>query len=307
MANTELRNDARDGVVSALIAYSLWGLLPIYFKWVGEVAPLEVLAHRIVWAVPFGALIVHYRHQWPEVRRALTHRPMLLLLATAAFFIAANWFVYIVAVQQEQVFQASLGYYINPLAYVLVGVVFLGEKLRALQVAAVVLAAIGVLVLTFSGGQFPAISLFLAMSFTIYGVIRKRVVIGGMPGLFVETTLLFPFAVVSLWVLVDSGQAAFSPANPGLAGLLLLAGPVTVVPLLFFALAARRLNLSTVGFLQFLAPTLMFLVGLYHGEQLTTPHLVCFGCIWVAVILYSADALRATVSKSAQTRTAEGK
>jgi chloramphenicol-sensitive protein RarD len=285
-------DDARHGVAAGLVAYSLWGLLPIYFKIVAAVPSSEVLLHRVVWAVPFGALIIHARRQWPEVRQAFTHRRMLLLLATAAFFIAANWYVYIFAIQKEQVFQASLGYYINPLLYVLVGVVFLGEDLRRLQMAAVVLAAIGVFVLTVSGGQFPGIALFLAVSFTIYGVIRKQVVIGGMPGLFVETVLLLPIAAIWLAWLIYSGSAAFSLAAPGLAGLLILAGPITVIPLLCFALAARRLPLTVIGFMQFLAPTLFFLIGIFYGEELTTPHLICFACIWIAVILFSADAVR---------------
>ena len=197
---------ARHGVAAGLVAYSLWGLLPIYFKIVAAVPSSEVLLHRVVWAVPFGALIIHARRQWPEVRQAFTHRGMLLLLATAAFFIAANWYVYIFAIQKEQVFQASLGYYINPLLYVLVGVVFLGEDLRRLQMAAVVLAAIGVFVLTVSGGQFPGIALFLAVSFTIYGVIRKQVVIGGMPGLFVIRLAGVGFIVFSGRAGIETGE-----------------------------------------------------------------------------------------------------
>mgnify|MGYP001814255916 CR=1 FL=1 len=298
MTEADSRNDARDGVIAGLIAYILWGVLPVYFKVLGEVAPTEVLLHRIVWAVPFGAMIIHLRGQWPEVKRAFTHRTMLLLLATAAFFIAVNWYVYIFAVQQEQVFQASLGYYINPLMYVVVGVMFLGEKLRALQIGAVALAAIGVLVLTTSGGEFPGIALFLAVSFTIYGVIRKRVAIGGMPGLFVETALLFPVAVIWLLWMVSSGDAAIVAGDPGITGLLLMAGPITVIPLLCFALAARRLTLTTVGFMQFLAPTLQFATGVYYGEELTTPHLICFSCIWVAVILFSTDAIRSSRMKA---------
>ena len=209
-----------------------------------------------------------------------------------------NWYVYIFAVQQEQVFQASLGYYINPLMYVVIGILFLGEKLRTLQIAAVVLAATGVLVLTISGGEFPGIALFLAVSFTIYGVIRKRVAIGGMPGLFVETTVLFPVAAVWLFWMVRSGDAAIAAGDPGMTALLLLAGPITVIPLLCFALAARRLTLTTVGFMQFLAPTLQFATGVYYGEELTIPHLICFGCIWAAVILFSTDALRSSRMKA---------
>ena len=292
MTKIESRNDARDGVIAGLVAYFLWGILPIYFKLVGSVSPEEVLVHRVVWAVPFGALIIHFRGQWPEVWRVLTHRKMLLWLATAAFFVAINWYIYIVAVQQEQVFQASLGYYINPLLYVLVGVLFLGEKLRTKQIAAVVLATIGVLVLTFSGGELPVIALVLGFSFTVYGVIRKKIVVGGMPGLFVETLILLPIALIWMAWIFNSGQAAFGYEGPGITGLLLLAGPVTVIPLLCFALAARRLELKTIGFMQFIAPTLQFCMGLYYGEVLTTAHLICFGCIWTAVILFSWDALR---------------
>jgi chloramphenicol-sensitive protein RarD len=294
---TEARDDTRDGFIAALICYLIWGLLPIYFVFVSAVAPLEVLLHRIVWAVPFGALIIFSRRQWPEVRRALTHGAMLSWLAVAAMFIAINWYVYIYAIQNNQIFQGSLGYYINPLVYVLIGVVFLGERLRALQIAAVGIATIGVLVLTFSGGQFPTIALTLAFSFSVYGVIRKRIVIGAMPGLFVETILLLPIAMAGLGWMIYTGQSAFRSEGIGITTLLVLAGPITVVPLLFFALAARRLPLSTIGFMQFLAPTLQFCVGVYYGEQLSVANMICFACIWVAVILFSTDALRAGKKK----------
>ncbi len=262
----------RDGLVAGLVAYTLWGILPIYFKLVESVSSTEVLLHRIIWAIPFGALIIHLRRQWPDVAEALKHRQMMLWLTLTAVLIAVNWYVYIVAIQTDRIFQASLGYYINPLIFVVAGVFMFGEKLRGMQTAAVVLAAIGVLVLTFSGGEFPVISLFLGTSFTIYGVVRKRVVIGAMPGLFIETLVLVPVA--------------------GITGLLLLAGPITVVPLLMFAIAAKRLSLTTVGFMQFLAPTLQFGTGIYFGEALTLPRLICFACIWIAVVLFSIDAVR---------------
>ncbi len=292
MNSDQTQRDLRDGIVAGLIAYSLWGILPIYFKVVEGVSPVEVLLHRVVWAVPFGALIIQLRGQWREVHRALTQRRTFFWLAVSACFIAVNWYIYIVAVQQGQIFQASLGYYINPLVYMLVGVAFLGERLRPLQGLAVLLATIGVVVLTTSGGQFPGIALFLAVSFTIYGVIRKQIIIGGMPGLFVETLVLLPIAAVWLGRLVADGSAVFVEAGPTLKALLLLAGPLTIVPLLCFALAARRLSLTTLGFMQFLAPTLQFLVGVWYGEALTLPHQICFGCIWLAVTLFSIDAVR---------------
>jgi len=285
---------ARNGLLAALVAYGLWGFLPIYFVLVRHVGSLEVLAHRVVWAVPFGALIIQLRRQWPEVRRALTHIRMLALLAASAVLIAGNWLAYIWAVQREQIFQASLGYYINPLLFALVGVLVMGEQLRRPQGVAILLAALGVLVLTISGGRFPAIALFLGTSFTIYGLIRKKVVIGGMPGLFIETLILLPLAAGYLLWIIGSEAAAFRASDPLLAFTLILAGPITVVPLLSFALAARRLNLSTLGMMQFIAPTIQFLIGVYYGEHLTTAHILCFACIWTAVILFSWDAWRSS-------------
>ncbi len=270
----------------------MWGVLPVYFKVVGDVAILEVLVHRIVWAVPFGAVIILWRHQWPEVRRALSDTRVLGFLGLAAVLIAGNWFVYVWAVQTDQIFQASLGYYINPLMFMLAGVLLFGERLRRFQIAALLLAAAGVLVLTFSHGQFPVIALTLGTLFTIYGVIRKRIIVGGMPGLFIETLVLFPLSAGYLLWIMNTGEAAFAPADPAMIGLLVLAGPFTVLPLLFFALATRRLMLTTVGFMQFIAPTLQFIIGLLYGEELTPAHAACFGLIWIAVGLFSWDAWR---------------
>lgn len=294
-AQTTLAADAertRDGLIAALVAYTLWGFLPIYFKVVGDVAPAEVLAHRIIWAVPFGLAIVLARRQWPEVTGALRDARRLGALTLAAGFIGLNWGLYIWAVQHEQIFQASLGYYINPLMYVLVGVIFLHERLRRLQTGAVLLAAAGVSVLTLSGTTFPWIALTLATSFTIYGVIRRRVVIGGMPGLFIETLVLAPAAGVYLLWLAAHGAAVFGAGGLGISATLMLAGPFTVMPLLCFALAARRLRLSTIGVMQFIAPTLQFCVGLAYGEPLTVPHVICFALIWTAVTVFSFDAWR---------------
>lgn len=292
--------ETRDGVIAALAAYLMWGFLPVYFKTVGAVEPLEVLTQRVIWAVPFGALILSARSQWPEVKRALRHRVMLFWLSLSALFIALNWFIYIWAIQDERIFETSLGYYINPLTNMLVGVLFLGERLRRFQLVAVVLAAIGVLILTISGGQVPWIALALALTFTVYAVIRKKVVIGGMPGLFVETMLLAPIALVWFLWMLSSGEAMFVNGGAWLTFWLMMAGPITALPLLCFALAARRLPLTTIGFMQFLAPTLQFCMGIYYGEALTTPHLVCFGFIWIAVLVFSYDAVRVGQKKPPQ-------
>ena len=284
------RRFQRDGVLSALIGYLLWGVFPVYFKLVQTVPPTEVLTHRIIWAVPFGALILHVRGQWPEVRQAFSSPSTIFWLALAALFISANWLIYIWAVQQEEVLQASLGYYINPLMYVLVGVLFLKERLRRAQLMSVLLAAVGVSYLTIMGGQFPFVAVSLALLFTLYGVIRKQVAVGAMPGLFIETLLLFPFAMAWLSWLMLSQQAEFGDGSMTMSLLLSLAGPLTVVPLLLFAIAARRLTLTVIGFMQFIAPTLQFVVGIFYGEELTTAHVVCFSCIWAAVAIFSIDA-----------------
>jgi len=180
--------------------------------------------------------------------------------------------------------------HINPLTNMLAGVVFFSERLRRRQSAAVLLAAIGVSVLAMSGAAFPWISIALALSFTAYGIIRKRVAVGGMPGLFIETLLLLPFALVYLGWLVTTSGAVFGRGDAATDGLLLLAGPITVVPLLLFALAARRLQLTTIGILQFIAPTLQFVIAVAYGEALTRAHLVCFICIWTAISLFALDA-----------------
>ncbi|MBT8080339.1 MAG: EamA family transporter RarD [Gammaproteobacteria bacterium] len=294
--NKELNGSAarveRGGVIAAVLAFGMWGMLPVYFIIVAEVSATEMLAHRVIWAVPFGAVILWARRQWPEVRAAIRVPTSLALLALSATFIAVNWFGYIWAVQNQQIFQASLGYYINPLMYVLAGFVILGERLRTFQLLAVALAAVGVGVLTVSGGQFPAIAILVAVSFTLYGVIRKQIDVGAMPGLFIETVLLLPLCAGYLIWLLRSGHAAFSLADPTMFALLLLAGPVTVVPLLLFAVAARRLRLSTIGFLQFIAPTGQFIIGVVHGEPLTLAHLVCFAFIWTALSVFLYDAWR---------------
>ncbi len=282
----------RNGLAAALIAYSIWGFLPVYFKLVQTVPALEMLAHRIVWSVPFGAAIVLLRRQFPEVKRALTHKRTLLFLLLSASFVSVNWFLYIVTIQRGEIFQASLGYYINPLMYVAVGVLFLGEKLRRFQLAAIILAAIGVAVLTFSGGMFPWIAIALAMSFTFYGVIRKQVVVGAMAGLFIETMFIVPFAVFYLVALSQAGEAVLASADTSTILLLSLSGPLTVLPLLFFAIAARRLPLTTIGMMQFMAPTINFAVAIYYGEVLTVAHIICFTCIWLAISLFIYDAWR---------------
>lgn len=293
LKNAESEEEStRNGFIAALTAYLIWGFLPIYFKQVSNVPAMEMLAHRIFWAVPFGGLIILIRGQLPEVKRVLMHKRTFFLLFLSASVVTINWYLYIFTIQRNDVFQASLGYYINPLMYVMVGVLFLGEKLQRLQVFAVAIAAVGVMVLTVSGGRFPSIAIALALAFTIYGVIRKQVNVGAMPGLFVETLLIFPFAAFYLGWLWKTNTAAFVSGNLSMLFEISLSGPLTVVPLLLFAIAARRLQLTTIGIMQFLAPSINFGVALYYGEILTRPHIICFSCIWIAMSLFVWDAWR---------------
>lgn len=284
-------DDVRLGLIAGIMAYTFWGAFPIYFKITEAVGPLEILAHRIVWSLPFAIIIIAIRRQWSELKRAITIPRLVGLLTLAAIALAINWGVYIWAVQSEQIFQGSLGYFINPLMYVLVGVVFFGEKLSKLQSISVFLALIGVAILTIYGGVFPYISLILATSFATYGVIRKQAVVGAIPGLVIETAVLFiPAAAFLIW-LSSLGTLSFG-SSPGITGLLLLAGPVTVLPLWAFAIAARKLKLSTLGMLQYIGPTGQFICALYYGESFTTAHAWCFGLIWIGIIIYSFDAYR---------------
>ena len=284
----------RDGLLFAVGAYTIWGLFPIYLKTLSSVDALEILAHRILWSAPFGALLLTLRKQWPQVKAAFTDRRVLTMLGIAAVSIAFNWLIYVWAVINDRVLEASLGYFINPLMYVAAGVFVLDEKMRRPQIAAVCLAAAGVLVLTFGGGVFPWVSLALAAMFTAYGYIRKTTNVGAMPGLFVEVTLLSPIAFLYLAWLMQTDSAVFLAESGRLDALLLLAGPATVVPLVLFALAARRLQLTTLGFIQYIGPTLQFILGVfYYGEAFTLAHAVCFGMIWTGLVIFSIDAVRA--------------
>ncbi len=290
--------DRRDGLITAILAYSLWGIMPIYFTIVGSVDSLEVIAHRIMWAIPFGAVIIALRKQWRDVAVAFADRNTLGWLSLSALMIAINWLIYVWAVQDGKIFESSLAYYITPLLNMLAGVMFFGEKLRRLQTLAVLLAACGVIVLSAQGNSATWISIVLALTFGTYGIIRKQVDVGGMPGLFVETALLAPLAYGwFLWV-YSQGNAAFASGDLSLTLWLLLAGPATALPLLFFALAARRLPLTVIGFLQFIGPTLMFLIGIYYGQELTTAHKFCFGCIWLAATFFIYDALKSGKKKA---------
>jgi chloramphenicol-sensitive protein RarD len=268
--------------------------MPVYIKAVRAAPVLEVLCHRVVWAVAFLLVLSWRQRQLRGLVPALRSGRTLAVLSASTVCIALNWLVYIWAVVNGRVLEASLGYYMNPLVNVLLGVALLGERLERPVRIAVGIAAAGVLWLAVHVGQFPWLPLALATLFGSYGLLRKIAPVGPLAGLTIETALLFPLAGGYLAWAIASGRAAFLAGNPWLDLNLLLAGPVTAVPLLFFAAAARRLPLSTMGFLQYLSPTLQFLLAVFvYGEAFDRAHAVAFAFIWTAIALFAAHRARA--------------
>ncbi len=303
--NFAKKNFALAGLLSGIAAYMMWGLFPVYFKLTANVPALELLAHRILWGLPFAALIITFRKQWSHITTILNRKKTLLALMGSALFIGINWGLYIWAVQSDNIFQASLGYYINPLVFVLIGVLFFREKLSKLQLIAVFLAGFGVALLTFYGGKFPWLSITLALAFTGYGIIRKQVDIGAVPGLFVEMSVLMPIALVYLFILGFSANLYIMDNGIGMAALIMMAGPVTVAPLVAFAFATRRLKLSTIGFLQYIGPSMQFVMALLYGEKLTFAYILCFVFIWLALAVFIWDAIKKYKSDKLQEHTPE--
>jgi chloramphenicol-sensitive protein RarD len=287
------RRERRLGLLYGLAAYGSWGVLPIYLKAVKTVPVVEVLCHRVVWALAVLLVVIAARGEMRTVAAALRNRRALLVLSASTVLIAINWLVYIYSVTYARILESSLGYYINPLVSVLFGIVLLGERLTPLMKAAVITAAAGVAWMAIDLGQLPWISLVLAFSFGLYGLLRKIAPVGALIGLTVETLLLAPFCAAYLGWSMTHGRSGFLNGGPGIRTLLLLAGPVTAIPLLCFAAAARRLPLSTMGFLQYLSPTLQFLLAVaVYGEKFSRGRAGAFACIWVAVAIFAVDSVR---------------
>lgn len=278
------------GVIYGIAAYGFWGLVPIYFKAVSRVSPWEVLAHRVVWSLVFLVLLTLVRRNWRAVANLARQKRAVATLALTTTLIACNWFIFIWAVANDHLVQASLGYFINPLVNVLLGFIFLGERLRRWQTVSVILAGVGVGYLTLQAGQFPYIALVLAFSFGFYGLLRKKLACGAVVGLTVETALLTPAAATFLIFMMIRGDATFAAESFSTDLLLMAAGLVTALPLLWFAAAVPRLRLATLGCLQYLAPTGHFLLAvLAFGEPFTTTYVVTFACIWTALLIYSVE------------------
>ena len=293
----------RAGLLFGLGAYLLWGVLPLYFKALVHVPATEIVAHRIVWSLLFlGALVTLWR-RWPAIRSAVTTGKVLMTLVITSLLIGINWLVYIYAVVTGHVLEGSLGYYLNPLVNVLLGVVLLKERLSRAQIFATGLAAAGVAVLAAGAGSGLWISLTLAASFALYGFLRKVAPVDSLEGLSVETAILAPVALGWLLWLQQDSTGAFRAFGLGTDLLLVLGGAVTAIPLLLFTAAARRLAYSTLGFLQYIAPSLQFLLAvLVFGEALTVPHMICFGAIWAALAIFTFEGWRTSSGRLAARR-----
>lgn len=278
------------GVPYAALAYFLWGLFPLYFKALQDVPAHQILAHRIVWSLVLVLAVLACRRQWGWVRQAVASRRVLGLFALSATMVSANWLTYIWAITSGHVVEASLGYFITPLVNVCIGALVLHERLRRAQWLAVALAAAGVAWLTWHAGRLPWIGLVLAASFGAYALLRKTAPLGPLEGLALETTLLAPLALVAMAWWIGQGSDAFTVAAPATQALLVLAGPITAVPLLLFAAGARRIPMSTLGLLQYISPTLQLLLGVWlYGEAFDSGRLGGYLAIWAALALYSAE------------------
>ena len=283
----------RGGLLLGLGAYLMWGVLPLYFKAIDHVGAIEIVSHRIVWSLLFLAALLTLSKRWAAIRAAVTTPRVLMTLALTATLIGINWLVYIYAVVSGHVLEGSLGYYLNPLVNVLLGVVLLKEKLSRMQKGAVFLAAAGVAILAAGAGDALWISLVLAASFALYGYLRKVAPVDSLEGLSIETAILTPLALGWIVWLQYSGAGGFLEERTTDI-LLILGGALTAIPLLLFTAAARRLPYSTLGFLQYVAPSLQFLLAvLVFGEPLTTAHIVCFAAIWTALAIFVVEGIRA--------------
>lgn len=283
----------RTGILSAALAFLCWGLFPLYFHAISDVPPMQILVHRVLWSLLFLTIILAARRQWAWLG-ALRSRPRVIgSFAISSLLLSGNWLLYIWAVNNGHVIEASLGYFINPLVNVMLGYLVLKERLRPVQWAAIALAACGVLWLTWQAGQMPWIALILAASFGGYGLMRKTAALGALEGLSFETLILFPFALGYLGWLTMHGQNSFVTTDSDTTRwLLVAAGPITAIPLLLFASGARKIPLSVLGLLQYIGPTIQMSLGIFvFHEAFTAARLVGFVLIWSALALYAAEGL----------------
>jgi len=283
-----LRSERTIGVSYTLGAFMLWGFLPLYWKALKQVSSPQILAHRILWAFVFVLVLVLIRRRWHDIRRSMSSKKNWITSSASAFFIGINWFLYVWAVNANHIVETSMGYFINPLISVLLGILFLKERLGFWQGVSVLLALSGVFYMTFMYGQFPWIAITLAVCFGTYGLLRKIAGVDSVTGLLVETALLSPIVVTYLVIQAVIGKSAFGTASVTIHFLLIFSGVVTALPILWFAHGTRRIPLSMVGFIQYVAPSLQLVIAvMIFREPFTRTHLVSFSLIWVALLLFT--------------------
>ena len=291
--SSKSRQESLSGVVYASSAFLIWGLSPIYWKVLHNIPALEIIMHRVIWSFFFLVIVLLFQGHWNEFMVAIKKPQTFLILLPTTILLGFNWFIYIWAVNNEHILQASLGYFINPLINVLLGMVFLRERLRRMQTVSLALAGIAVLYLTFYYGEFPWIALSLAFAFGFYGLIRKVAPVSSLVGLFIEMLFLSGPALAYILFLNSKGIGALFHISIKIDLFLMGAAFLTAFPLLLFTLGTRRLNLSTVGFLQYIAPSCMFLLGVFlYNEPISSARIFAFILIWTALFIYSADASR---------------
>jgi len=289
----------KTGLLYGILAYTAWGILPLYWKLLDEIPATQILAHRIFWSFVFVIVLLLASHNWKKVIVICKNKKNVLLIFLCACFVTINWGTYIWAVNSGHVVESSMGYYINPLVVFLFSVTILREKLNHWQIAAIFLAAIGVLIITLQYGKIPWVALILAVSFAIYGLIKKLINVDAMGGLALETAVIAPFALIYILFRESQGLGALGSAPPVTLLLLIGSGIITATPLLWFAQATRRLHFSTVGFLQYICPSLSLILGVFvFKEPFTTIHLLSFGFIWMALIIYTLANVGVLKSKS---------
>jgi chloramphenicol-sensitive protein RarD len=286
------KREERSALIAGFAAFGTWGLIPIYWKLLQTMPASEILAHRCVWTTLFLIVLLTWQRRWPELRDAARSRRTLLYCLASGLALSINWLFFIWAVNVGRVIETSLGYFMTPLVNVLFGAIFLRERLTRWQLISVLLALAGVLNLTLGYGQFPWVAIVLCVSFGTYGILRKKSGTRAIPGLFLETTLLTPLALIYLLILQRGGASIFGSSNWSLGLILVSTGIVTGLPLVWFGHAARHLRMTTVGFLQYLAPSGSFLLGvfLYH-EPFTRNHLITFSLIWAALAIFTTEAV----------------
>lgn len=284
---------ARRGALAASLGFLLWGLVPIYWKQLHAVSAFELIAHRIVWSLLFLLAVMAWQKSLPGLKAVFTDRRVFVGSLVSGLLLAGNWTVYVWGVNAGHVIETSLGYFLSPLGNVALGFLVLHERLRPLQWMAIVMAVLGVVVLLVGAGHVPWIALTLAGTWSLYGIFKKKSPLGSIPGLTAETMLLFPLATAFLIWQAHTGAGALGRVDAGLHALILCAGIVTTIPLLLFAYGARRLQLTTLGVLQYLSPTVQFLLGLFlYREPFDAVRLQACALIWAGLLIYSADIFR---------------